>query len=326
MKPKYSFINILTGSDLSTRRLALMEIKSLKSGPVIWLTGAVHGDEIGGIFIIQEIFKRLRKSPLLKGKIYAFPLMNPVGFENVTRGIAITEEDLNRSFPGDKEGTLAERIAAKIFTNITESKPDIVLDIHNDWLNTIPWVEIDPNPGPKNKRAYEKAKLYAFKIGLPIINELEDAAQAQNLQRSLSGSLLLNNIPALTLEVGGASTVSSIAREKDIQDGTKAIWDLLTFLGMVKPFKAEFNNQIPDNYKNKILRYSHQPDASKSGIIKYLVKPGQIVKKDQPVAKIYNVFGKLLETLTSQENSLILGHWDYSVSYPGAELISFAII
>ena len=63
---KYSFINLLTGSDLSKRRLPLMEIKSLKPGPVVWLTACSHGDEIGGIVVIQEIFKMIRKMPLLK--------------------------------------------------------------------------------------------------------------------------------------------------------------------------------------------------------------------------------------------------------------------
>ena len=113
-KIKYSLLNVMTGSDLSTRRLAYLEIKSNTPGPVVWLTGCVHGDEVGGIFIIQRIFKQLRKEPLLKGAIYAFPLMNPIGFETTSRAITVSEEDLNRSFPGDEHGTLAERIAHKI--------------------------------------------------------------------------------------------------------------------------------------------------------------------------------------------------------------------
>lgn len=124
-KFKYSFSPILTGSDLSRRRLALMEAKSENPGPVIWFTAAVHGDEVGGIVIIQEIFKKLKKGPLLKGLLYAFPLMNPIGFESATRNIPVSEEDLNRAFPGNPSGSLAERIADTIFKKNNRDKTKI---------------------------------------------------------------------------------------------------------------------------------------------------------------------------------------------------------
>ena len=110
-KVKYSFIKILTGSDLSRRRLPFMSIESRNTGPSVWLTACGHGDEVGGMVVIQEIFKILRKKPLLKGSVYAFPLMNPIGFETASRNITLSKEDLNRSFPGNINGSLAERIA-----------------------------------------------------------------------------------------------------------------------------------------------------------------------------------------------------------------------
>ncbi len=322
MKPKYSFINVLTGSDLSIRRLALMEIKSTNPGPVIWLTGAVHGDEVGGIIIIQEIVKLLKKNPLLKGSIYSFPLMNPIGFETASRGITLSSEDLNRSFPGDHEGTLAQRIAAKIFNTIIKTKPTLVLDIHNDWLNSIPYTLIDPYPGVKHKLAYEQSKKLSSELGFIVINEKEGVKDTEILKTTLSGSLIANDVPALTLEIGGAIQT----KEKDIHDGVKALWDLLASLNMVKPQMQEFNFQVPENYLNKILSYSHQPDASVSGIIRFLVKPGQEIKKGQPLAKIYNVFGKLEETLICQNNGVVLGHADSAVAYPGAEILAFGIL
>lgn len=99
---KYSFIKILTSSDLSIRRLVLMDIISVNPGPVVWLTGCVHSDEVGSVVVIQEILKKLRKEPLLKGSVHASPLMNPLGFENASRHITLSKEDLNRSFPGKK--------------------------------------------------------------------------------------------------------------------------------------------------------------------------------------------------------------------------------
>lgn len=325
-KPKYSLIKILTGSDLSSRKLALMELKSDKPGPVVWLTGCVHGDEIGGIVIIQEIFKRLKKYPLLRGSVYAFPLMNPIGFESASRNIIVSEEDLNRSFPGDVGGSLAERIADKIFSAIKKTNPTVVLDIHNDWLQSIPYTLLDPYPGLKHKEAYDKTKEFCLQTGFLVINEQEFAEESEDLKKTLTGSLIMHNIPALTLEVGGANKYSSIYEQEDIADGVLSIWNVLAHLKMVDSLKEKFNYQMPTNLKNKILKYSHQPVSSKSGLIKFLVKPGEIVRKGQPVARIYNVFGKVQETMVAQDESIVLGVTDYSVAYPGAEILAFAVL
>src|SRR3989344_817712 len=158
-KPSYSFKKILTGSDLSSRRIPMMELHGKESGPTVWLTGGIHGEEVGGVVVIQEIFKILQKEQLLKGSLYAFPLMNPIGFENATRYLPMTKEDLNRSFPGEEDGTLSERIAKVIFDNIIKTKPDLVIDLHNDWTQSIPYTLIDPkNIFPKNSPAWEETK------------------------------------------------------------------------------------------------------------------------------------------------------------------------
>ena len=321
-KIRYSFINVLTGSDLSSRRLALMEAKSTHEGPVVWLTGCVHGEEVGGIAIIQEIFKKLKKEPLISGAVYAFPLMNPMGFEMGSRGIGVSSDDLNRSFPGNSKGSLAERIADKIFTTIMSTHPTLVLDLHNDWTQSIPYTLIDPYPGAEHKEAYEKVKAYAEQTGFVVINEQEEADDKDDLKRTLSGSLLLKNIPAITLELGEAYIVN----EQNVEEGVKAIWNILVKLGMVNPTEQKMDYSIPAELQGKILHYSHQPVSSASGIIRFKVKPGQLVKKDQPIAKIYNVFGRLEQTLVAEHNGIVLGHADSSVALPGEPIVSFGFL
>ncbi|KKU98613.1 MAG: AspA [Candidatus Jorgensenbacteria bacterium GW2011_GWC1_48_8] len=291
----YSFINVLTGSDLSSRRLALMEAKSIHEGPVVWLTGCVHGEEVGGIAIIQEIFKKLKKD---------------------------SSDDLNRSFPGNSKGSLAERIADKIFTTIMSTHPTLVLDLHNDWTQSIPYTLIDPYPGAEHKEAYEKVKAYAEQTGFVVINEQEEADDKDDLKRTLSGSLLLKNIPAITLELGEAYIVN----EQNVEEGVKAIWNILVKLGMVNPTEQKMDYSIPAELQGKILHYSHQPVSSASGIIRFKVKPGQLVKKDQPIAKIYNVFGRLEQTLVAEHNGIVLGHADSSVALPGEPIVSFGFL
>lgn len=319
---RYSFINVLTGSDLSSRRLALMSAKSKNDGPVVWLTGCVHGEEVGGIAIIQEIFKKLKKDPLIAGAVYAFPLMNPMGFEMVSRSIGVSGADLNRSFPGNPNGSLAERIADKIFTTIMQTKPTLVLDLHNDWTQSIPYTLIDPYPGAQQKAAYDQVKEFAQKTGFVVINEQEDPDDKEELKKTLSGSLLQVGIPSLTLELGEAYVVN----EQNVREGMKAVWNILVHLGMVSPIPQILDYKLPEALKGKILHYSHQPLSSTSGIIRFMVKSGELVKKDQPIARIYNVFGKLRETLLAQRDGIVLGHSDSSVAIPGDPIVSFGFL
>lgn len=325
----FSSIKIMTGSDLSSRRLAIMEARGKNPGPVVWLTACVHGDEVGGIVVIQEIFKRLRKNPLKKGAIHAFPLMNPVGFETGSHNIIISneisprKEDLNRSFPGDKNGSMAERIADKIFSTIIETKPTIVLDLHNDWIKSIPYTLIDPYPGVKYRDAYETTKKFSREIGLLVINEQEEADDADELRRSLSGSLIRRNIPALTLELGGSYVID----EKNINQGVRSVWNLLVALKMVEPVEIEdAEYKTPEGFEDKILRYSHLPVSSASGITRFLAKPGDVVKEGQPVARVYNVFGKHEETINAISDGVLLGNSDSVVALPGIPLMAFGLL
>lgn len=318
---KYRFLKILTGSDLSSRKLPLIKFNSIHPGPVIWLLGCMHGDEVGGLVVIQEIFNRLKKYPLKKGAVYAFPLMNPVGFETKARNIGLSEEDLNRVFPGDKKGSLAERIAEQIYGEITDTNPNLVLDIHNDWRNSIPYTVIDYNAKEDNE-LYSKVKDLARTSGFAIIEEQSTAPDSEELKKTLTYNLVKNKIPALTLEIGEPHVIN----EKNVEEGVKSIWKILVSLNMVNDIKDEFRFRIPKEVKGKILKYSHALVSSKSGIIRFLIKPGEIIKKNQPLALIYNSFGELQETILSEKSGIILGYSDSSVAFPGMPIVSFGEI
>jgi len=313
---RFSFVKIHTGSDLSRRRLPLMALESSVRGPTVWLTACGHGDEVGGMVIVQELFKLLRKRPLLRGSLHAFPLMNPTGFETASRYIVMSKEDLNRSFPGAKNGSLAERIADKIFTTIRETKPTLVLDLHNDWMNSIPYTLIDPKPDKTNKQTYEKVKTIAEKSGFFVINDTEI------IQKSFTYNLLEQNIPALTIELGE----SYIVNETNVQFGVKSILGILNTLGMFEIKDKPFRYEIPETISGKSLRFANEPVSSASGIIRFYAKPGDMIKKGQPVAKIYNTFGKLQDTVVSKHDGIVLGHSDSSVAYPGAPIMAFGVI
>jgi len=310
---RYSFHSILTGSDLARRRLPFMAAESTKSGPVIWLTACGHGDEVGGIVIIQEIFKRVRRTGLVKGSLFAFPLMNPLGFEAGSRNITASQEDLNRSFPGNKSGSLGQRIADRIFTAILKTKPTLALDLHNDWMKSIPYAVLDPPPGPQHAAAYAQAQDMAVVTGFPVIRDSDE------LTAALSYCLLQRDIPALTLEMGE----SYVVNEGNTECGVRSIWNILVRLGMAEPWGETFCYPLPESYQGKILRYSDKPLSSTSGIIRFLAKPGDLVKRGQTIARVYNAFGKLVESISAPDEALVLAHPDSSMVFPGMTVMAF---
>ena len=87
-----------------------------------------------------------------------------------------------------------------------------------------------------------------------------------------------------------------------------------------------FQYPLPKVIERNILCYSAKPYSSTIGIIRFLVKPGQAVKKEQPIAKIYNAFGKLQETMQAIEDGIVLGHSDTSVAFPGKPIMAFGFI
>lgn len=311
----YSFKKIMTGSDLSRRRLPVMCATSENPGPVVWLTACSHGDEVSGIVVIQEVFKSIRKR-LLCGAIHAFPLMNPLGFESGMRHITLSGEDLNRSFPGNASGSLGERIAHKIFDSITATTPDLVVDFHNDWIESMPYVLVDHDPGKAHNTAYRQALHTAKQAGMCVIVDEEE------LHQSLSFNLLLRDIPAITFELGKPNIVS----ESNVTFGVEAIWNVLADLGMIAPRDNPFRYPLPPGYAHdKPLRYSDKPYGAKSGIIRFLAAPGDVVHAGQPLARIVNAFGRRQETMIAATDGIVLGHSDSSVAFPGVPVMAFGV-
>lgn len=315
LKTRYSFLNILTGSDLSRRRLPFMVAESLTPGPVVWLTASGHGDEVGGIVVVQEVFKRIRKSKLTCGAIHAFPLMNPVGFETGSRNIALTKEDLNRSFPGNKNGSVGERIADRIFRSIVQTRPAIVLDLHNDWIRSIPYAVIDPISGPEYSDVYNRTREFGEKTGFLLVRD------SDIMPRTLSYCLLREQIPALTLELGAPYVLN----EMNTEYGLNCVMNILASLGMVETSGEYFRHSAASSMAGKTLVYSGRPYTSRSGIIRFLAQPGQVVKTGQPLAKVYNTFGKLQETISAANEAVVLGHSDSSVVFPGTPIMAFGV-
>jgi predicted deacylase len=278
----------------------------------VWLTAGCHGDEVGGIVVVQEIFRRLRRNPLLKGILHAFPLMNPLGFEAGARNITFSKEDLNRSFPGNPTGTLAERIADTIFQSIIATGPDLVIDLHNDWIRSIPYAVLDAASGVDSP-AHDVAGEVADACGFIVVSEPDP------LRRTLSHSLIGAAVPALTIELGE----SFVVNETNVDYGVRSVFRILQHLGMLPADDTPFAYPLAVQLEGQRLTYSQTPVSATSGIIRFQARPGELVRQGQSVARIVNAFGRLQQTIQARHDAIVLGLADSAVAFPGAPVMAF---
>jgi predicted deacylase len=117
-----------------------------------------------------------------------------------------------------------------------------------------------------------------------------------------------------------------VVSEANVTHGLETIWNILAQLGMIAPRDKPFQYPLPPEYgQGQLLKYSDKPYGSKSGIIRFLAKAGDVVKTGQPLAKIVNAFGRRQETIGAIEDALVLGHSDSSAAFPGMPIMAFGI-
>lgn len=279
---------------IANKKLPIAKIAGQRPGPAIFIIAGLHGDEQLGVKIVQQVIKKL-KTKLKSGNVYCLSRANIWGLKNKTRFLA--GRDLNRSFPGKPNGHLAEKIAYQIFNFIKKTKPTLVIDIHNDWPNSLPYLVIDPPKLAKNKKIYNSALRFAQKTGWLVIQEKSGAKGAKLLKKTLTGCCLQNNIPAFVLESGDAPKL----KKQNIPDNLTAIWRILTYLKMVKSKKTNLHYQPPKKLQGKILKYFDEPKSPKSGRIKFFVRAGEMIRKNQLIGKISST------ELIAKNTGIVLG-------------------
>jgi predicted deacylase len=315
MKHTKRLIDVSGLRDIVERRIPVVCVDSQIPGPVLLLTACIHGDEVGGIAIVHDVITALKHQPLLKGSVHGMPLINSMGFENVSRYINTDREDLNSCFPGDALGTIGQRIARRLLDNILRTNPTLVIDLHNDWVRSIPYALIDPPGDYPTAALADRVRELATASGLLTV---EDHDVFHATKNTLSGALTTAGVAAFTVEAGGAYSIT----EDNVRAGTRAVLSTLHALGMIDKVHAS----APASEHTQPLRYANPnlPLCTRSGLIRFEVSPGQEVKKNQVLARVYSAFGSLEETLRTEVSGIILGLTDHARVMPGREVVAIA--
>jgi predicted deacylase len=313
MKISRRLIGITGMRDIIERRIPVLTLDSRTPGPNVWLTACIHGDEAGGIAIVHDVFAAVRKSGLQRGVLRALPLINSMGFENNSRFINADREDLNRCFPGATHGSMGERLAGRIFDAIMKTGPDLVIDLHNDWIHSVPYILVEPLELCRSAESRERSLRIAREAGLLLV---EDSDASPGYDRTLTAALAAADVAAFTIEAGGAYAIV----EQSVSAGCHAVLAMLSHIGMC----GEPTTVQPNPDAAPLLRYTNRPLCQSNGLVRFEVTPGDRVESEQAVARVFSAFGSCEETLRAERDGIVLGIADHARAAWGCEVIAIA--
>ena len=244
--------------------LPVRVIRGKKDGPVVFISAAIHGDELNGIEIIRR-FKKLDILQKLKGTVILVPIVNVYGIMTLSRYLP-DRRDLNRSFPGSTKGSLTSRVA-KIFFDEIVKKCDLGIDLHTASIHKSNLPQVRTNI--ENEYTFKLAK--AFQAPVILHSELRDG--------SLRAVAQENGVPILLYEAGEALRFD----ETSIRIGVKGLVNVLRENGMLPKKGMKKSMKIPI-----ISKTSQWVRSSESGILRTIKALGDTVKKDEIIAYINN--------------------------------------
>jgi predicted deacylase len=270
--------------------------RAQEEGPVVLISGGIHGDEINGIVTARRLLEEMDQGwSLLRGTLIIIPLMNIYGFLSTSRTFP-DGRDLNRSFPGSKKGSLASRIAFIINEEIIP-QIDYGIDFHTGgrMLSNHPQVRVDF----KDKVGLDLAKSFGTHF---IVN-------SKHIEKSFRKTAFKARKHILVYEGGESMRVDDFAIEEGVQ-GTKR---LLHSLGML--------SNSTKAIESTILKESNWVRAKASGIFNSSVKLGESVKKGQIMAEISDPYGQVKIDVKSPTNGHVIGINNLPVINVGDALI-----
>lgn len=262
-----------------------------RNGPVVFVTAALHGDELNGTGAVRALINDESFQPKA-GSLILVPVVNVLGFDRHSRYLP-DRRDLNRCFPGSRTGSLASRMARFIFEEIV-SRADYGIDLHTAAVRrtNFPTIRADMSDEAVRRLAN------AFGSGLII----SGAGPKGAFRRAACAA----GCPTIVLEGGEVWKV-----EPAILDcAVRGVSNVLIELGMLdgEPQRAASQFVVE---KTKWVR------AERGGFLHFHVVPGEIVERNQPLATNASLLGREQNVLSAPFAGIVIGMTTIPAVSPG---------
>jgi len=289
-------------SDHTPMSLSVQVLHGKRPGPVVFVSAAIHGDEIIGV----EMIRRLIRTPQMRsiaGTLICVPVVNTYGFITHSRYLP-DRRDLNRSFPGAPTGSLAARLA-DIFMKEVVERCEAGIDLHSAAVNrtNLPQIRVDT----KVPRALELAQEFAA----PVIvhSSLRDGSLREAAQK--------RDIPVIVYESGEALRFDETA----LRMGVKGILRVLGKLGMLRADK-----RIKATLRSEIGNKSSWARAPMGGVLRMHRDCGEHVEEDTLIATLSDPLGTQEVEITAPCDGLIIGRTVLPIVNEGDAVVHIAEI
>ena len=276
-------------------------IRAKRQGPTIFISAAIHGDELNGI----EIVRRLLASDtfkLTRGTLIAVPMVNVYGMLTQSRYMP-DRRDLNRSFPGSSKGSLTGRLANLFLTEIV-SKCDYGIDLHTGAIHRSNLPQVRANLADEDTLSLAKV------FGVPVLlnANLRDGSLRQAASESGTRILLYEAGEALRFD------------ELSIRAGIKGIYNVLASLGMVA--KRRRKKPLIEPF---IANKSSWIRAPESGIVRDVKQLGDHVKKGDVLAQVCSPTGTYVHDVIAPRSGIIIGKQNIPLVQEGDAMFHVAL-
>ncbi|MBE9127315.1 MULTISPECIES: succinylglutamate desuccinylase/aspartoacylase family protein [unclassified Coleofasciculus] len=281
--------------------LPVTVVNGIEAGPRLWLSAAIHGDEINGVEIIRQVLERIDPSQL-QGMLIAVPIVNVFGFIGQSRYLP-DRRDLNRSFPGSPRGSLASRLADLFMTEVV-SRCTHGIDLHTaaEHRTNLPQIRANLD----EPETYRCAK--AFDAPLLMHATMRDGS----LRQAATG----RGIPMLLYEGGEALRFGQDA----IAIGIAGILRVMAVLGMIQL-------ELPEPLHPSLeVRESKWVRAARGGILHLNVMLGQRVAYKQLLCVISDAFGEKSIKIYAPFDGLVIGHTQNPLVNQGDGMLHLAVL
>ncbi|MDX1519678.1 MAG: succinylglutamate desuccinylase/aspartoacylase family protein [Gammaproteobacteria bacterium] len=275
-------------------------IHGKKDGPTMFLSAALHGDEINGVEIIRRVLhtKSLNR---LRGTLIAIPVVNIFGFINQSRYLP-DRRDLNRSFPGSDSGSLAARIA-NLFLKEIVSLCTHGIDLHTGAIHreNLPQVRavLDDKETERMARAF---------ISPVILN-------TTIVEGSLREAVEKLGISVIVYEAGEALRFDEVS----IRAGVRGVVSVMRELQMLPALKRQRKGAEPI-----VARSSSWVRAPQSGILRMIKPLGSRVTENELLGIVADPFGESEENVLSPADGIIVGKTNIPLVNEGEALFHVA--
>jgi uncharacterized protein len=272
-------------------------VRGRKPGPNLFVSAAIHGDEINGVEIVGRLL-RMRVLEKLHGTLIAVPVVNVFGFSGYSRYLP-DRRDLNRSFPGSERGSLAARLA-HLFMEEVVANASHGIDLHTGAIHrtNLPQLRVTDGDDASLEMALQFGALVVLK------SETRDG--------SLRAAAAERGVPLLVFEGGEALRFDEWA----IRAGLRGVLATMHYLGMLSTRRKEPRPPPAP----VVATVSHWIRAPEGGILRTRASLGARVSRDDTLGTIGDAYGHDPVPVRAPGDSIVIGRTQLPVVNEGDAL------